>query len=148
MADTQMILERLKRLAEYVEFLKRKRSLRREEFLGDQESQLSVERALQLAIQIVIDIASHILATTSNVTPQDYSDAIIKLAQVGVIPTTFASKIAPMPRFRNVLVHEYVDIDTNRVYRSLQDELDDFTEFARYINEWLDKQGTSSVSQS
>ena len=148
MAYTQMILERLKRLAQYVEFLKRKRALRREEFLGDQESQLSVERALQLAIQIVIDIASHILATMSNVTPQDYSDAIVKLAQVGVIPTTFANKIASMPRFRNVLVHEYIDVDTSRVYRSLQEELDDFTEFARYINEWLDKQGTLSESQS
>ncbi len=139
MADVKMILERLKRLAEYVEFLNRKKSLRREEFLKDQESQLAVERALQLAIQIIIDIATHILATTSNVTPKDYSDAIIKLAQIGVIPATFANKIAPMPRFRNVLVHDYVDIDTNRVYRNLQDELDDFVEFALYINEWLDK---------
>lgn len=139
MADVQMILERLKRLAAYVEFLNRKRSLRREEFLQNQESQLAVERALQLAIQIVIDIATHILSTTSNETAKDYRDAIIKLARIGVIPTTFANKIAPMPGFRNVLVHEYVDLDTNRVYRNLQDELDDFVEFARYINEWLAK---------
>lgn len=141
MADAKMILERLKRLAEFVEFLNRKKSLRREEFLQDQESQLAVERALQLAIQIVIDIATHILATTSNVTPKDYRDAILKLAHIGVIPTTFAERIASMPGFRNVLVHDYIEIDPSRVYRNLQDELDDFVEFARYINDWLDKNG-------
>jgi uncharacterized protein YutE (UPF0331/DUF86 family) len=146
MADVKMILERLKRLAEYVEFLNRKKSLRREEFLQSQESQLAVERALQLAIQIVIDIATHILSTTSNETPKDYSEAIIKLARIGVIPTAFANKIAPMPRFRNVLVHEYVDIDMNRVYRNLQDELDDFAEFARYINEWLSRNNLLDLS--
>lgn len=146
MADVKMILERLKRLAEYVEFLNRKKSLRREEFLQSQESQLAVERALQLAIQIVIDIATHILSTTSNETPKDYSEAIIKLARIGVIPTAFANKIAPMPRFRNVLVHEYVDIDMNQVYRNLQDELDDFAEFARYINEWLSRNNLLDLS--
>lgn len=144
MADAKMILERLKRLAEFVEFLNRKKSLRREEFLQDQESQLAVERALQLAIQIVIDIATHILATTSNVTPKDYRNAILKLAYIGVIPTTFAERIASMPGFRNVLVHDYIEIDTSRVYRNLQDGLGDFVEFARYITEWLDKNGLST----
>jgi uncharacterized protein YutE (UPF0331/DUF86 family) len=143
-----MILERLKRLAEYVEFLNRKKSMRREEFLQDQESQLAVERALQLAIQIVIDIATHILSTASNETPKDYREAISKLARIGVIPVAFANKIAPMPGFRNVLVHEYVDIDTERVYRNLQDELEDFVEFARYITHWLDQNGLADPPDS
>lgn len=139
MADAKLIAERLKRLAELVAFLNRKKSLQRDEFLQDQESQLAVERALQLAIQIVIDIATHILATSSNVTPQDYADALRKLAQIKVIPSEFARRIAPMPGFRNVLVHEYIEIDTNRVYRNLQDEVDDFVKFAEYINAWLEE---------
>jgi uncharacterized protein YutE (UPF0331/DUF86 family) len=145
MADVNMILERLKRLAEYVEFLNRKRSLSRDEFLQDQQSQLAVERALQVAIQIMIDIASHILATTSNETPKDYTDAIIKLSRIGVIPNEFAKRIAPMPRFRNVLVHQYIEVDLSRVYRNLQDDLDKFAEFARYINAWLDQQNLDST---
>jgi len=141
MVDVAMILERLKKLAEYVEFLNQKKTLSLEEFLKDRGTQLAVERALQLAIQVVVDIATHILATTSNKMPQDYADAVINLAEVGVIPVSFARKIEGMPRFRNVLVHEYVDIDSKRVYQNMQEELDDFDLFGRYIKEWLDKQG-------
>jgi uncharacterized protein YutE (UPF0331/DUF86 family) len=143
MVDVAMILERLKKLAEYLEFLDAKKALSFAEYLKDRETQLAVERALQLAIQIVVDIATHILTTTSNKTPQDYSDAVVKLAEIGVIPAAYAGKIMAMPKFRNILVHEYIDINPQRVYENMQDHLNDFVLFARYINEWLDKQGLS-----
>ena len=143
MVDVAMVLERLKKLAEYLEFLDKKKALSYEEYLKDKEAQLAVERALQLSIQIVVDIAAHILATTSNKTPQDYSDAVVKLAEIGVIPAAYAGKIMAMPRFRNILVHEYVNIDPRRVYENMQDHLVDFVLFARYIYDWLDKQGLS-----
>jgi uncharacterized protein YutE (UPF0331/DUF86 family) len=141
MVDVAMILERLKRLAEYLAFLEQHKSLAYEEFVKDKTIEFSVERVLQLAIQIVVDIATHILATASNVTPEDYTDAIIKLAEVGVIPAAYAVKIMAMPKFRNILVHEYVNIDPRLVYENMQEELNDFVLFARYINEWLNKQG-------
>ena len=141
MVDVAMILERLKKLAEYLDFLNQKKSVTFEQYASDKELQLAVERALQLAIQIVVDIATHILATTSNITPQDYADAVVKLAEVGVIPAAYAGKIMAMPRFRNVLVHEYVDIDPRRVYDNMREHLNDFVLFARYINEWLSKNG-------
>ncbi|MBM3130195.1 MAG: DUF86 domain-containing protein [Chloroflexi bacterium] len=112
MVDVSMILERLKRLAEYVEFLERHKKVIYEEFVADKSIEYSVERALQIAIQIVIDIAAHILSTTSNLTANDYADAIVKLAKIDVIPAEFAERIKGMPKFRNVLVHEYVSIDT------------------------------------
>ena len=143
MVDVAMVLERLKKLAEYLEFLDKKKALSYEEYLKDKEAQLAVERALQLSIQIVVDIAAHILATTSNKTPQDYSDAVVKLAEIGVIPAAYAGKIMAMPRFRNILVHEYVNINPRRVYENMQDHLVDFVLFARYIYDWLDKQGLS-----
>lgn len=139
MVDVPMIRERLKRLAEYVEFLERHKKITYEEFIADKSIEYSVERALQIAIQIVIDIAAHILSTTSNLTANDYADAIVKLAKLDVIPADFAKRIKVMPKFRNILVHEYVEIDTRRVYQNMQEELQDFILFARYINDWLIK---------
>lgn len=139
--DVPMILERLKRLAEYLEFLNRRKGLTYQEFVGDKTNEWSVERALQISIQIIIDIANHILVTSSNLTPEDYSDAILKLGTTGVIPREYAERIAPMPGFRNILVHGYAELDPRLVYKNWQEEMDDFVEFARYITEWLDKQG-------
>jgi uncharacterized protein YutE (UPF0331/DUF86 family) len=65
--------------------------------------QFAVERALQLAIQVVVDIATHILSTAANLTPEDYRDAILNLAEAGVIPSDYANRIAGMAGFRNVL---------------------------------------------
>jgi hypothetical protein len=49
MVDVAMILERLKKLAEYLDFLNQKKSVTFEEYTRDKELQLAVERALQLA---------------------------------------------------------------------------------------------------
>lgn len=101
-----------------------------------------------MAIQIVVDIAAHILSTTSNLAVQDYTDAIVQLAKVGVIPAEFAEKIKGMPKFRNILVHQYAEIDTRRVYRNMQEELEDSVLFARYVSDWLDKHGLQDPSDS
>ncbi len=148
MVDVLMIQERLKRLAQYVEFLEKRKTVSYEEFDEDKTIEWSVERALQVAIQIVVDISTHILNTTSNLTPQDYADAIIKLGKIGVIPADFAKKIERMPGFRNILVHQYAEIDTRRVYQNMQEELEDFILFARYITDWLDRNGLSSPPDS
>jgi len=42
-----------------------------------------------------------------------------------------------MAKFRNVLVHLYLEVDRQRVYQYLQENLDDFETFARYVGEWL-----------
>lgn len=139
MVDVPMIQERLKRLAECVEFLERHKNVAYEQFVADKSIEYSVERALQIAIQIVIDIAAHILSTTSNLTATDYADAISKLARLDVIPADFAERIKAMPKFRNILVHEYAALDPRRVYQNMQAELEDFVLFAQYINTWLAK---------
>ncbi len=139
MTDVAMILDRLKKLAQYLEFLDSVKSLTYEQYVGNQATQLAVERALQLAIQVIVDIATHILSTSANLTPEDYRDAILKLGQADVIPGDYAARIAGMAGFRNVLVHQYVNIDPRLVYENLQKELSDFVLFGSYVNEWLNK---------
>jgi len=42
-----------------------------------------------------------------------------------------------MAGFRNVLVHEYLEIDRRRVWRVLNDELGDFEKFIRAVSKLL-----------
>jgi uncharacterized protein YutE (UPF0331/DUF86 family) len=136
-----VILERLDKLGEYLEFLRDNQHLTYEEFRADQTTVLAVERALQLAIQCVLDIASHILAATSHKRPEDYSEAILDLAEIGVIPAAYAGKIVGMAKFRNVLVHEYVHISRRKVYENWQGHLDDFGRFSEHIVKYLEDLG-------
>lgn len=144
MLDVTMILERLKLLATYVALLREEQQYSLEQFDGDLRLQFVTEHALQLSIQIVLDIATHILNATTSEYPKDYTDAVKKLGKRGVIPQSFATRISDMPKFRNIIVHHYADVDTKIVYRNMQENVDDFESFAKYIYEWLDKQGLLS----
>ena len=42
-----------------------------------------------------------------------------------------------MAGFRNILVHEYLEIDRRRVYQILKDDLDDFERFIRAVSKLL-----------
>ena len=45
-----------------------------------------------------------------------------------------------MVGLRNILIHEYVSIDLNKIYEILQNRLDDFRDFIKYINQFMKKQ--------
>jgi len=112
----------------------------RAEFADDSFVRDVVERNFEVAIQCCLDIANRIISIERTKKPSDYRGSLLKLGELGVIPQDFARRIAPLAGFRNVLVHEYADIDWDEVYGNL-DRIDDLREFARHVGLWL-KQNT------
>jgi uncharacterized protein YutE (UPF0331/DUF86 family) len=108
-----------------------------EEFAREYILQDSAERNFQVAIQAALDIASLILADRSVDIPTEYSSLFPKLAEIGVIPADFAQRLVGMAKFRNVLVHLCLEVDSLRVYSYIQHNLDDFELFARYVGGYL-----------
>jgi uncharacterized protein YutE (UPF0331/DUF86 family) len=68
--------------------------------------------------------------------PSDYYEAIMSMGELGVLPPDFARNLAPIAGFRNILIHEYLSVDWDYVYRYLQN-LGDLERFADLIREWL-----------
>jgi uncharacterized protein YutE (UPF0331/DUF86 family) len=95
-----------------------------------------IERNFEVAAQACIDIANRIISLENLGKPADYYQAIERLGENGIIPVELARKMAPMAGFRNVLVHQYLEIDQKEVYRYLEN-LDQFYEFDSYIRQWL-----------
>ena len=124
-------------IADCVNALRKLCPLTYDEFAREHILVGSAERDLQVAIQAALDVASIILADQSAMLPKEYKDIFPALAEIGVLPADFAQKLVGMAKFRNVLVHLYLDVDLQRVYRYLQENLDDFETFARYVSEWL-----------
>jgi uncharacterized protein YutE (UPF0331/DUF86 family) len=117
------------------------RPLTYDEFISDHVFIAAAERDFQVAIQAALDIGSAILADQQAKIPERYSEIFPALGEIGVLPADLAQELVGMAKFRNVLVHFYVEVDTTYVYRYLQDDLEDFTSFARYVSDWLMAQG-------
>lgn len=128
-------------IARCVNALRTLKSLTYDEFARDYILTGAAERNFQVAIQAALDIASTILADRTVTLPQEYKDLFPALAEISVLPHDFARKLTGMAKFRNVLVHLYLEVDLRRLYLYLQENLDDFETFARYVSEWLEKQG-------
>ena len=126
-------LERLKKCLIKLEPFKEKS---KEEFLRDEYLQDIVERNLEVAIQSCIDIANRIISLDELEKPKDYYGSIIRLGEESILPYDFAQKFAPITGFRNILIHEYLDIDWDEVYKNLK-KIDQFYKFMNYIKKWL-----------
>ena len=124
-------------IVDSVNALKALQSLPYDEFVSDHVVRSAAERNFQVAVQAALDIASMILADASVDVPQAYADLFPELAAIGVIPDDFAEKLTYMAKFRNVLVHMYLDVDPQRLYAYLQDNLIDLEKFSHYIGDFL-----------
>lgn len=131
--DLPVIERHLEDIRRSLSILARFQKLSFEEFEKDTATQWAVEKGLERCVQNVLDIGAHILASLGVPIPEEYHGIIITLGEQGVIPQEFATRIAPMAGFRNILVHEYLEIDLREVYNILQNGLDDFERFAAYV---------------
>lgn len=117
--------------------LRELQTLTYDEFAQEDMIVAAAERNLQVAIQAALDIGSTILSSQDADIPKQYRDIFPALGDLGVLPPDFAARIADMAKFRNVLVHLYVEVDTTRVYQIIQSDLVDFQVFARHVSTWL-----------
>lgn len=139
MLDKRVVMARLARLDEYASRLRRFENISLEEYLGDYDIQAIVERNLQLAIQVCMDIANYIIARKKLAFPADQENIFTLLGREGIIPRDLANRIKGMVNFRNILVHDYTEIDPKKVHGMLIRGLKDFNDFASAAIKFLEK---------
>lgn len=130
------IERRLDELSERLARLRPLQSKSRTDFDADPYLRDIVERNLEVAAQCCIDICHRIISLENARKPQDYYEAILRMGELGVLPPDVARQLAPIAGFRNILIHEYLLIDWDEVYQSLQ-QLDELVLFAQYIRLWM-----------
>jgi uncharacterized protein YutE (UPF0331/DUF86 family) len=130
------IEKRLDELNDRLARLEPLRSRNRSEFDADPYLRDIVERNLEISAQCCLDICHRIIVVENSRKPTDYYEAILMMGELGVLSPDFARQLAPLAGFRNILIHEYMTIDWDYVYRNLQ-KLDDLVVFADSIRRWL-----------
>jgi uncharacterized protein YutE (UPF0331/DUF86 family) len=105
-----------------------------EEFENNWILTSAAERAVQISVEIMIDIAERILAL-EHVGPAAFaSDAMKKLELLGAIKS--AKTYEQMVKFRNLIVHEYEIIDHKILYEVITNRLNDFKLFQKEIDNY------------
>lgn len=95
---------------------------------------------LRIALECVLDVCRHIIAVKGFGIPDMEKENLIDiLGTNNIIPPDFARNIRGMQGMRNAIVHVYWDLDYEKIYRMVKENLSDFENFARYILEYINK---------
>lgn len=105
----------------------------RQGFLADRGEQYRIQFPLQQAIQVAIDLAAHLLADQPGHRPGTLAGLFEALAQRDLIAADLARRLAAMARFRNLLVHQYADVDPDRVWAIVTEDLADIDRFLAVV---------------
>ena len=137
MVRPEVIQKRLAKVEEYLTILKGIQRYALEEFLADPERYGSAERFLQLAIEGMNDLGSHLIADLNLGTLDSASDIPRILCEKGYVDEDLCETWVRMIGFRNILVHDYLDVDRSIVHRVLQQNLDDVQALMRVFARFL-----------
>ncbi len=130
---------KLERLREYSGYLKAYQLYTLPEIREDHTLQGAILHYFQLSIECAIDIGEMIISEHRFRKPQDAREVFRILAEHKVLPQNFAGRFSSAVSFRNILVHEYTEVDLKEVRRHLKTDLKDFDSFARHIARFLNK---------
>lgn len=135
---TPYLVERLAELRRHLDHLVaiRPRVRGREDLERDLSLHNDVLFSLLTICQLVIDIAGDLSARRGD-RFEDYTEAVRNLGRDARFPADLVRELERLPGFRNVLVHEYVALDLDRVVEAL-DRLAPVERFLEIV-----RQGTS-----
>ncbi len=101
----------------------------RKDSFATQQSQWALRYGLLESIQIIIDLACELVSRRNLGSPASYRECIQILVQYDLLEAELAETLEKMVGLRNLLVHDYDEIDIARL-TPLLNRLDDLRAFA------------------
>lgn len=139
MVDPEKVTGLIENLRKYVLQLEELRNFPREEFLKDFSKINSAKYLFQIAIECCLDMGNHLISSEGFRAPSDYKDIFKVLNENKVIPEDFLDTAISMAKFRNRLVHLYWEVDSEKVYSYLQENLKHFDRFVQHLIAYMKK---------
>lgn len=137
--DIDLIRRKLSRLNMYLDKLKPISEKSFNEYLSDFYLKSTAERMVQLIVECASDINNHVVVESRQRPPEDYTSSFTRASDVGLISRDLAQKIKGSGGMRNIIVHEYIDIDDEKVYNNLSMAIADFKEYIKQVDSFLER---------
>lgn len=131
--DQMIITEKLESLRRCVQRIEDKTPKDAGSLIRDIDLQDILVVNLTRAVQISVDIGSHIISSANQPMPQTMGDVFTKLQELDAISQETSERLRKAVGFRNIAVHSYEAINWEIVYAICRNSLRDFRQFAQEI---------------
>ena len=131
--DRNVVEAKLESLRRCVERIEAKTPSSADQLAQTPDLQDIIALNLQRAVQLSVDLASHLIAETDARPPSTMAENFEVLKNHGVISPALSERMIKAVGFRNIAVHSYHTIDWNIVYQICSCHLDDFRQFAQAV---------------
>ena len=138
MVDTPLILRKLSQLREFTAQLEEYQTVTAGQYAAEWKTQRIIERTLQMAIEVCLDVAGHIISEKGYRIPNSYADTFRVLFENRVIDERLLAVLEKMARCRNFIVHNYDKIEAEIIVGILKKNLPDFEAFKTAVMSGLE----------
>jgi len=135
--EPTVVLNRLKFMTDYLQELRRFRTMSLEDYLSSFDQKVISERMMELIAQSAIDINEHILTRDKNIQPLSNKDSFIKAGQYGIITPELAVELAKSAGLRNILAHRYLALNYVELFNGIQAALNQYPLYIQQVTEYL-----------
>lgn len=140
--DAAIIHARIEALNDNTSVLRSCQAMTFDEIAADTKTIWAIEHGLQLCIQCLIDVCNHLVAGLNLGTPTTHDETVELLVKNGILSDHLGKTLPKMFRFRHILVYDYLKVDLQIVYNTLQAELEDFDRFSGQVLKFLELNAT------
>lgn len=138
MVDEERVARLLARVGADVESLRQLAARPPEGVLGDDLAMAAMKYRFVTAIEGCARVAHHLSVSEGWAAPDANAEAFRELGRRGVLGEDVAEALARAAGFRNVLVHQYVEVEDARVVSQLG-RLDDLDRFVTDVADWVSR---------
>ena len=118
--------------------LKNFKSLTLESYIDELDSQLIAERILELVIQSAVDINNHIIKRGLKLPEANARNSFLLLKAHDILSDKLAEDLSKSVNFRNLLAHEYLEVDNYKVFEIIPKALKQYSLYVLEISQYLD----------
>lgn len=139
MVDREKLTKYIRELEMYLGQTGELQGVSKEKFLSDWKTYHLVDRQLHLILETFLSIGEMIISEAGFKKPDAYKDIPKILVENKIVPSNLGEKLMELAKFRNVLVHEYLYLDHERIYEHLQEDPSVIQDFLNCIKEFIKK---------
>lgn len=127
----EVISKKLVSITTYLNDLLPYRNIPFDEFM---KRHYEIERLLELLVVTASDIIFHLISAKGEPVPASYKAAFLRAGEMGIISEELSKNLALGAGLRNILVHEYEEIDYALVHKSISAAIRDFTALIKELS--------------
>lgn len=122
----EVVHRKLSSMLKYMDDLLPYKEASYDEFLSNH---YKMERLIELLVMTASDIAFHLLSKQNEPPPVSYRAAFLRLGELEIIDAETSKSLALGAGLRNILVHDYEEIDYSLLHESIPTIIRDIRKF-------------------